>query len=113
MDIKSLVSLGKKITRGNEERDIVGYIDCRCSAVATVLRGKAQLYEHCPECGLKMANGKKNTEYLYKNMRSTVEPVKAEEPTIKAEQPVKAEEQRVIIKRSILEKILGIELFTL
>lgn len=112
MDIKSLESLGKKITRGNEERDIVGYIDCRCGAVATVLRGKAQLYEHCPECGLKMANGKKNTEYLYKNMRATVEPVKAEEPK-KEEEPTQPAEQRVIIKRSILERILDIELFTL
>lgn len=108
MDINSLQVLGTTTTRSNQERDIVGFIDCRCGAVSTVLRGKAQLYEHCPSCGVKMANGKKNTQYLLDNLRTT-----KDAPAAPTSQNTNTNEETVIVRRSILDKLLGIELFTL
>lgn len=115
MDINSLTSLGTTTTRSNQVRDIVGFIDCRCGSVAKVLRGKAQLYEHCPECGLKMANGKKNTEYLFSNMRNTESKAteQKQEPDPEPQKTIKNDQELVIVKRSLLDKILDIQLFTL
>lgn len=114
MDINSLTALGTTTTRSNQVRDIVGFIDCRCGAVSRVLRGKAQLYEHCPECGLKMANGKKNTQYLFENMRFTQDKATMTQPKSELEVEVeKTSQEFVIVKRSVLERFLAIELFTL
>lgn len=126
MDLNSLEVLGKKQV-GTGERDLVGFIDCRCGQVAEVYRGKARLYECCPDCGAKMANGAKNTQFIYNNMRKTREAVKAVE-VVQAENKTpeelasvvstvikKAQEQAQAQgeKKSILARFLAIELFTL
>lgn len=121
MDLNSLEVLGKKQV-GTGERDLVGFIDCRCGQVAEVYRGKARLYECCPDCGAKMANGAKNTQFIYNNMRKTrevvqaVEVVPVENSTQELSQVVNdviKNHQEKTGKKSIMARFLAIELFTL